>query len=134
MSAVDLAHLAQLLREGYAASGDVRLARAAAELSPRRGRGRRTIDDTSALARMEALLVDPELTVWGAALIVAGELGERQAQRRSVAARLAAKWRRAREMGGRGRQIQLVSCPCRCPGANSAERVSNSADYDSESI
>ena len=56
------------LRAFYAASGDVRLARAAAELAPRPGRGRRAIDDTAALARMEVLLADPELTVWGRGL------------------------------------------------------------------
>ena len=101
MSAVDLAHLAAQLRELFAATGDRRLARAAAELAPRRARGRRAIDDTLALERMEVLLADPEQTVWRAAWIVAGELGEEpMVARRSTAARLAAKWRRAREMAG----------------------------------
>ena len=100
MSAVDLAHLAAQLRAFYAASGDSRFARAAAELSPRPGRGRRPVDDALALERMEVLLADPELTVWGAAWAVAGELGERQAQRRSVAMRLDGKYRQARKMVG----------------------------------
>jgi hypothetical protein len=74
--------------------------RALAELAPRPGPGRRAIDDTLALERMDALLADPAMTVWRAACIVAAELGERQAQLRSVAMRLARKWAEARELVG----------------------------------
>jgi hypothetical protein len=84
---LDVAHLAEQLR-------------AAAELGPRRGRGRRAIDDTAALARMETLLGSPEMKVWRPAWIVAGELNEPMTERRSTAMRLARKWAAARRLVG----------------------------------
>jgi hypothetical protein len=62
----DIEHLAGLLRAAYAATGDVRYARAHAELAPDHG-------NALALERMEALMRDnPGLPPRSAAALVAG--------------------------------------------------------------
>jgi hypothetical protein len=90
---------AAALRAEFARTGDACLLAAAAILEPAMP-GRAAIDDSGALERLaELLAARPEMRLYTLALRVARELDEPMTSRRSTAARLVGKYRRAHGAG-----------------------------------